>query len=143
MNFSLPYPPSTNRYWRVFRGRAVKSEEARDYLEQVQRMCGAVRPYTGPIAVVVRVYRPIKRGDLDNRIKVALDVLQGIAFVNDEQIIDLHATRHEAHTRNAARIEVFVTPRSIESESAPPTPVTAPKDWRSRATPNVVRRTSS
>ena len=33
VSFTLPYPPSANRYWRSYRGRVVKSEEARRYSE--------------------------------------------------------------------------------------------------------------
>ena len=31
MKLVLPYPPSVNRYWRVFRNRAILSEAGREY----------------------------------------------------------------------------------------------------------------
>jgi Holliday junction resolvase RusA-like endonuclease len=34
------------------------------------------------------------RGDLDNYVKAITDGLQGQAYVNDRQIVRLHATRH-------------------------------------------------
>ena len=97
MILTLPYPPTANRYWRVWRGRAVKSTEARAYQELVRKLCrvqGARgEPFAGPVEVVISVYRPRKRGDLDNTLKVALDALKGIAFVDDEQIVGIDARR--------------------------------------------------
>ena len=34
----LPYPISTNRYWRTFRGMTVVSEEAKAYKKQVAQI---------------------------------------------------------------------------------------------------------
>lgn len=33
-------------------------------------------------------------GDVDNFAKAVMDSLQGICFINDAQIVDLHATKH-------------------------------------------------
>lgn len=107
MNLTLPYPPSANRYWRVFRGRAVKSQEARGYQLAVQLKNAGTRPLTVPVRVTLEVHRPAKRGDLDNSIKVLLDALKGIAFVDDSQVCALNVFRHEA-TPKTARVEVTV-----------------------------------
>lgn len=96
MRVTLPYPPSANRYWRVWRGRAVKSTEARKYQQDVKASWLTTRaPATGPVAVTLRVFRPARRGDLDNTIKVLLDALKGLAFVDDSQVVELHASRYE------------------------------------------------
>lgn len=86
--FVLPYPPSANRYWRVFRGRAVKSPEARAYQANVQKQAQSQR-FEGPVAVKIHAWKPSRRGDLDNLLKVALDALSGVAYDDDSQIAEL------------------------------------------------------
>ena len=99
--FSLPYPPSANRYWRVFRGRPVKSKEAREYQADVQARYRP-SPTTKDVCVQVEVYRPAKRRDLDNCLKVVLDALQGIAYENDGQIVQLVARRYDSFVKAGA-----------------------------------------
>jgi crossover junction endodeoxyribonuclease RusA len=93
MELELPFPPSANRYWRNVNGRMVKSAEARAYRDEAGYACllqmygkSRGRPLTGHIKAELDFYFPSERGDLDNRIKVVLDALQGLAFENDSQI---------------------------------------------------------
>lgn len=105
----LPYPISTNRYWRTFRNRMVRSKEAVEYKADVEDIASAV--VTGVIDGCVKVdltlhpERPkdwakrakkdpqwalgVRRVDLDNALKVALDALQGIAYEDDRSITDI------------------------------------------------------
>lgn len=104
----LPMPPSTNRYWRNFRGMTVISAEAKAYkagAAESAKAQGAV-VLDCPVSVTVWVYRGRKAGDLDNRLKVVLDALQGICYANDDQITEIHAYRHD--DKGNARIEVEV-----------------------------------
>ena len=101
----LPEPPSANRYWRVFRGRAVTSAEARAYKRRVA-LTSRCRPLDGPVAVTVRWFRGRKAGDLDNRLKCLLDALKGVAFADDRQVAEIHAYRYE--DRVTPRVEVRV-----------------------------------
>ena len=109
MKITRPYPPSANRYWRVFRGRAVKSAEARAYQAHVAAIATrhGMRPVCGDVAVTLDVYRPAKRGDLDNTAKVTLDALKGFAFGDDKQVVELVMKRFD--DKNNPRIEVAVT----------------------------------
>lgn len=89
----LPYPPSANRYWRNFRGRMVISAEAKAFKEQagwIAKASGGAL-LTGAVSMFVDIYRPAKRGDLDNTLKVTIDSLQGIFYTNDSQIVEIHA----------------------------------------------------
>ena len=92
----LPYPPSANRYWRHAKGRTYRSKEAVDYISSVRALCVSLRPTEGAVRVSLHIYRPAKRGDLDNRLKVCLDSLQGLVYADDKQIVELHAYRREA-----------------------------------------------
>lgn len=102
----LPYPISTNVYWRNFRGRMVRSSAAIAYKDEVGWMAKAskLQLFTVPVMVMLVLHpvRPadaekrekkdrlwglgVRRIDIDNAQKVALDALQGIAYENDRQI---------------------------------------------------------
>lgn len=107
MTIQLPYPPSANRYWRIFRNRAVLSAEATEY-KRVAKVtaicCGVKAPSSDDLLSVVVVLHPKQKRDgtasktvidLDNSLKVALDSLQGTVYENDRQIVEIHAAYGE------------------------------------------------
>jgi len=71
-------------------------------------MVQGVTPVTGPVAVFLDVYRPRRRGDLDNILKATIDALNGIAYRDDDQVTEIHAQRYE--DKRAPRVEVSVVP---------------------------------
>jgi crossover junction endodeoxyribonuclease RusA len=99
MRLVLPYPPSANTYWRHNRGRTHVSNEARAYRTRVLLQVLTARdgrpPHVGPVVVTVTAYRPARRGDLDNTLKVLLDALRGAAYQDDSQVVELHAMRFD------------------------------------------------
>lgn len=108
MRLRLPYPPTANLYWRSFRGRVVKSSEARAYqkLAAMYALAEGMRPTAAPVAVILEVYRPRKQGDLDNTLKVLLDALKGVAYVDDAQVVELHAFRHDDKADPRAMVSI-------------------------------------
>lgn len=94
----LPHPISANRYWRIFRGMAVKSSEARDYKSIAQKVAhwnGITEPLDGCVHVEMTYHPkrpktwkggPVRSFDLDNCMKVAIDALNGVAWHDDKQI---------------------------------------------------------
>jgi Holliday junction resolvase RusA-like endonuclease len=104
---SLPVPPSANRWWRRSGARMHISPEAREYKEMVALKCAGVTPLEGEVRVLIRWYRAQKSGDLDKRIGVLLDALQGTAYANDKDVAAIHAERHE--DKDNPRVEVVVT----------------------------------
>jgi crossover junction endodeoxyribonuclease RusA len=113
MEFELPFPPSANRYWRNVNGRMVKSAEARAYRDEAGYACllqmygkSRGRPLTGHIKAELDFYFPSERGDLDNRIKVMLDALQGLAFENDSQIREIVARRFKDKDRPRVMVQI-------------------------------------
>ncbi len=96
MKVTLPYPISANRYWRT-NGRMYVSTEAQAYKVACgwEAKAAGLQPLKGNVAVTIHVYRPQKSGDLDNRLKVLFDALRGIAWLDDKQIVEIHAYRHE------------------------------------------------
>jgi crossover junction endodeoxyribonuclease RusA len=107
-------PPSANRYWRHNRGIIHRSKEAEAYINNVGVFCVAagVRPTADPVRVSVEIYRPARRGDLDNTLKVLLDSLRGYAFIDDAQVVEIHAYRHEdkANPRAVVTVESAAYP---------------------------------
>lgn len=108
LTFTLPYPPSANRYWRNVKGRMVVSANARAYKEEVGWMVKAKvkEPMPGDIYVRVRIFRPRKIGDLDNTLKVLLDALKGIVFIDDEQVVEIRANRFDDKANPRAEVTV-------------------------------------
>lgn len=106
IHLSLPYPPSANRYWRSFRGTTVVSSEAKQYKRDVALLAGGTEPFEGDVILCLDVYRARKAGDLSNRIKVLEDALQGIAYIDDKQVVEIHARRFD-DARNP-RVEVTI-----------------------------------
>lgn len=79
---------SNNRVTRHFRGRAVKSEAARDYQSKVASYAIAAvaqQQWRWPAACIVRIVSFNGRVDVGNVEKVICDSLQGIAFPKDSR----------------------------------------------------------
>ena len=101
----LPEPPSANVYWRHNRGRIHLSTEARRYRETVraayttQQGTNKVAFPEGVVALVFDWRRSRKSGDLDNRFKQALDALRGVAYTDDNQIVEIHAYRSDVEPK--------------------------------------------
>jgi crossover junction endodeoxyribonuclease RusA len=108
----LAVPPTANLYWRLGRdGKPHKTKTARDYQRAtfVRAFSAGWRPIKAPrgVAVLFRWYRVNKAGgDLDNRLKVILDALEGTAYDNDRQICKIDAERFEDPDR--PRVEIAV-----------------------------------
>lgn len=106
--FTLPMPPSANRYWRRgANGTTYVSDEAQEYKDAVYYQLIRQRPVDGDMKITMRIYRARKSGDLDNRIKIVLDALNGIIYHDDKQIVEIHAYRHDDAKR--PRVEVEIT----------------------------------
>lgn len=88
--FSLPFPPSVNRYYRHVGSRTLLSREGRSYR---QRVCAHLRdwdrpPLVFPLAAELHLYPPDARlRDIDNFHKSVWDSLQHAGvYRNDCQI---------------------------------------------------------
>lgn len=115
---TLPVPPSANRWWRSVGHRVLLSREARQYKAATALRCLAhrvvmVRP-PRQVSVSLVWYRAKRQGDLDKRLGILLDALQGLAYENDSQVIELHARRDEDADR--PRVEVTVTDLGTDAE---------------------------
>ncbi len=98
----FPYPVSTNRYWRKFKGRMVVSAEANQYKAVIALIWQNARLpliLSGPVHVLLTMHpKMTKQGkasntrmDIDNMLKVLLDGLNGLAWTDDKQVHKLSA----------------------------------------------------
>ena len=130
---TLPPPVSANVYWRT---RVVKnmamtyvSAEAKAFRAEVLALllaAGVREPFPGRVAVSMQLYphRPldwqkrqrtlgatwddgVRSIDLDNSIKVTLDAMKGVAFIDDVWVRQITAERMEPD--GEARVVVTVT----------------------------------
>lgn len=93
MNITLPWPPSVNAMYRVFRNRSILSAAGRAYIAEsgkhllIQEAAGM--GIDKRVAVSILVYPPDRRRrDLDNLLKGALDALVHAQVIRDDSLID-------------------------------------------------------
>ena len=117
LRVTLQYPPSANRYWRsravCIRGKWVVqtyvSTEAKQYKAAVRSLVSLVcrAPFTDEVCIDVKLFRPRKSGDIDNRIKVLFDAFNGVVYDDDKLIKKCQVERFE--DKDNPRAEVIIT----------------------------------
>lgn len=114
IRLELPVPPSANRWWRRIPNtkKLMRSREATNYLALVrarlwQQRTGPLLYPEGAVIVLLRWYRSEWRGDLDKRVPILLDSLQGLVYANDNQVW-LQAAQLVSCPRGADRVVVVV-----------------------------------
>ena len=103
MRLELPWPPSTNTYWRHVGSRVLLSKDGRDYRKHVgwialeSRLAGIIPklPMQDRLKVTILASPPDRRRrDLDNILKSLLDTLTFVGvWEDDSQIDDLRVIR--------------------------------------------------
>lgn len=112
-----PYPPSVNNLYfdavrkgRVFRILTTEGKKYKSDVATLGRAAGYKKPLPEYVPVIFRVeiYRPRKIGDLSNCLKVLEDALSGVCYIDDKQIVEIHARRFDdkKNPRAEVRIEV-------------------------------------
>lgn len=136
---TLPYPVSSNRYWRPVRiGKhitIVPTKEAKEYKADVQRtarVAGVMKPIVGRVALTIGLYphKPLDAAkrmrddpltwddtvqclDLDNALKVLIDAIKGVVIEDDRWVRRIVAERFEPDGK--ARVELRIEPMVVES----------------------------
>ena len=100
--------PSKSNCYRIhakgflFKTKALTEYEAKFYMQCTLRN----KMITGYFEIYLNVFYPSERSDLDNSLKVLIDSLRGLAYVDDKQIVEIHAMRHD--DKDNPRVEVVV-----------------------------------
>lgn len=108
----VPFPPSTNSYWRRVGPRVLVSKAGRLYRERVaEYVLRAGRDGVPPIPhrlEVVLIAPDARRRDIDNHAgKALLDALYGALGIDDSAVVSLHA---EWRKDGISRAEVTLLP---------------------------------
>ncbi|WP_336653046.1 MULTISPECIES: RusA family crossover junction endodeoxyribonuclease [unclassified Leucobacter] len=99
--------PRATKTGRSFTPKRTREAEAR-VLAAFRAAYPNAEPLTGRLLVEARFYRATRRGvDADNLAKLAMDALNGVAFVDDEQIEKFIVERHYG-AGDQARSEVRI-----------------------------------
>ena len=120
ISFSLPFPPSSNTYYRSIRMgnscRVLLSKKGREYKkivdEKIQALFlgspGNFFPMQGRLECCIWLFPPNRRKfDIDNRIKPILDALQDSKVYEDDEAIDvLQVQRREIYKDGLVRIRL-------------------------------------
>lgn len=80
---------------RVGKGHTHTPEKTRDYEARVgwAARAAGVLPFTGDVRITLTFLRKGKRrADLDNMVKSCVDGMNGIAYEDDKQVVELHAS---------------------------------------------------
>jgi len=86
----------------------IKSEKALDYAEKFKLQAPETVPMECDVKVTMTIYYASRRPDLDE--SLVLDLLQGVAYLNDRQVKEKHI--RWALDKELPRCEIMVTPWS-------------------------------
>lgn len=111
---------------RFFNGRAVTPKDTVSYENWVkicyQEQCN--KKLEGPVKATINIYhqipksytkkrvqaikigleKPLKKPDIDNIVKIILDALNGVAYQDDTQVVNLMANKH--YTEEFEKVEI-------------------------------------
>lgn len=105
MRFTVPGKPAPKGRPRFVRGRAVTPQRTRDYEAHVQitimhalaRLEGWRREGRKRVHLMFELDSGV-RGDIDNLAKAVLDACNGLLWLDDRQVVDLHIQILDAPT---------------------------------------------
>mgnify|MGYP001222876200 CR=1 FL=1 len=73
----------------------------------VTSRCAGCRPVEGPVSVALSVY--VKgRLDADNIAKSILDGLNGVAYEDDDQVVELQVRKYKVKRKEEERVEIEI-----------------------------------
>lgn len=113
-HFALPIPERTNAIWRSWKGRTLVSAKHRADKATAPGRFGRLEPFRGDVAVRLVWVRQRRVGDVDSRVKAALDLLTAIGvWLDDGQVTDLQVIRTDDPLK-APGLYVWVWPATVE-----------------------------
>jgi len=116
--FELPTPERTNAAWRQWKGRTIISAKHRADKAAAPGRFGRIDPFPGDVAVRLVWVRERRAGDVDSRLKAALDLLTLIGVWHDDaQVVDVQVIRVDDPTR-APGLYVWVWPADVPKVAA-------------------------
>ena len=92
----LDLPPTTNKSFKVGRGRFYETPEYRNYkvvAGMTARSQCKHRPTDKDLKLEIDMYQRFG-GDIDGRLKPLLDSLNGVIYIDDKQVVEIVVRKH-------------------------------------------------
>lgn len=128
MNLTIYGKPQPKERPRVYKGHGITPTRTKNYEAMIARAWAAEHPeqLSGDLRVEIRFFmptpiswskqkkeraergiiRPSVRPDIDNLVKIILDGLNGVAFMDDKQVVELTAAKYySAEPRTVILVE--------------------------------------
>lgn len=125
----IPLIPHAKARPRVVNGRAYTPAATTAYERSIKLAAAHLSPLSGPLSVsVVFIFPRLKssrsaarevkatRPDLDNLLKAVLDGLNGVAFHDDGQVVQVSGEKWIAAADEEAHLEITIEPYSASTE---------------------------
>ena len=117
-HFVLPTPERTNAIWRQWKGRTIVSKQHRADKAMAPDRFGRLVPFAQDVAVRLVWVRHRRSGDVDSRVKAALDLLTVMGvWHDDKQVADLRVIRTDDPDK-APGLYVWVWPADAPEVAA-------------------------
>ena len=117
IQFTLPFPPSVNTYWRMFRNRMIISAKGREYRKAVEQILAdeLIIVRHKPLRVEIEVFRPDRRKrDLDNLLKAPLDAMTYCKVWDDDSQIHELSIRWGDGIKGMLKIKITELDKDME-----------------------------
>ena len=126
MRFQIDFTPTKRRPRIKRNGQSYdpkeNQREKRAMVAAFNAQCGSVVPFEGAVSVKVNNYRRMPKNrpkkvlrerdtykpDADNIAKAVLDAMNGLAFVDDSQVVSLSVTKHDRTHRDGDMVAVEI-----------------------------------
>ena len=110
MFFVVPGQPKPKARPRFAKGRVYSPS-----WKEEKRVAGHIRPQMGHwkicgtfVALKLVFYREDRRKvDLDNLVKLVTDAMNGLVYVDDAQIVDIHAKKEHDSVNPRTEVEIW------------------------------------
>ena len=112
----IPGNPIPKERARTVRGHSFTPQRTarQEKLIRTTALAAGIKPISDPLRVEMWFYRDShRRGDVSNMIKLAEDALNGVAWEDDNQIIDL--VGHKRYDKTNPRTEIHWETLSLTS----------------------------
>lgn len=106
IELKLPYPVSSNKYWRRSGHKMHRSAEAKSFIEEVKWIAKSKKavPTKSHYSLNIKLHPKMNKDgstnktvvDIDNALKVTLDALEGVIYENDNQVKQISIKYAEA-----------------------------------------------
>jgi Holliday junction resolvase RusA-like endonuclease len=118
----IPGKPQPKERPRFANGRAYTPQATRDYEKRIAQAWREAYPgviLEGNLTIHVDAQsRTADRADVDNYLKIALDGLQGIAFLNDNKVQTVKGSKLKVDTPELEGMRIAIFTFVLKSETA-------------------------